>query len=230
MTLSFTIIKNDSVYNKGMARFMDRAEAGRELAARLKKFKGDSKAVVVGLPRGGMVVAFHLAYSLRLPMDFLVAKKLGAPGDPELAIGAVTEDGESYLDEEIVRGEGVEKIYIEKELREKAEEAKRRTELYRGSKVAPSLAGKTVILVDDGMATGATMLAAVASAKKREAERVIVAVPVASKEAMEKIRARVDGVVCLKEDRYLSSVGEYYESFPQVEDSEVMEILKGSDD
>jgi putative phosphoribosyl transferase len=228
--LPFTTIKNDSVYNGLMARFMDRAEAGRELSTRLEKFVGDPKTVVAGLPRGGVVVAAHVVENLHLPVDFIVAKKLGAPGDPELAIGAVTEDGESYIDSEIVRSEGVEKEYIKEELREKMGEAKRRTELYRGGKVAPSFAGKTAILVDDGMATGATMLAAVASAKKRGAGKVIVAVPVASSEAFEKIKGRVDEVVCLEKDRYLTSVGEYYDNFPQVEDSEVMEMLKSSYD
>lgn len=211
-------------------RFIDRAAAAEELARRLEKYKNDLSAIIVGLPRGGMVVASRLADELGLPLDFLIVKKIGAPDNPELALGAVTESGEKYLDRDLIASVGVDSEYIEIELQRKFDEALERSRLYRDEKALPSFKGKTVILVDDGVATGATMLAAIESARGRGAKSVIVAIPVISEDAFEKMNGGVDRMIYLEKDSHLASVGEYYGNFPQIEDNEVTKLLKNAKD
>lgn len=209
-------------YNRGMARFKDRVDASEKLLPELRKYLGSPNTFVVGLPRGGMVTASMVARGLGLPLRFLVVKKIGAPGDPELAIGAISEDGEVVYDEEFVT---VDEEYKESESRIKLEEAQKRGRLYRGSSRLERFDGSVVILVDDGMATGSTMQVAVKAARARGAKVVIVAVPVASLEGAVKIKKVADGFICPEVDRYLESVGEYYEDFPQIEDDIVLALL-----
>jgi len=208
-----------------MAVFKDRVDAAEKLLPKLRKYTGSSDTLIVGLPRGGMITAAYLAEWLGLPLDFIIAKKIGAPGNSELAVGAVTEDGIKYLDKEIIDSIGVDPCYVRLELRKKQLEAFEKSKLYRGGKKPPSYKDKNIILVDDGMATGSTMLAAVGAARARGAKAVIVAVPVASWEAALKIKKIADGFVCPEVDRYLESVGEFYEDFPQIEDDRVLALL-----
>lgn len=208
-----------------MEGFIDREDGAKKLLPKLRKFQNAGDAVVVGLPRGGMVTASVIAGQLGLPLGFLIVKKIGAPGDPELAIGAVSEDGEILYDEELAKS--ADQKYKESESKIKYDEARERGRSYRGGGNVERFDGKIVILVDDGIATGTTMLCAVKSAKKRGAKKVTVAVPVASSEGENKIKKEAELIV-FGTDPMLASVGEFYEKFPQIEDPQVLEIIKNA--
>ncbi len=213
-----------------MPRFKDRISAAHELLPKLIRFDGDINTVVYGLPRGGIVTAAEIAKGLHLPLGFLVAKKIGAPGNAELALGAVTDNGGYFIDKEMKAGLNITDKYLENEVERKREEARTRAEEYLKHFENPEIHGKTVILVDDGIATGATMIAAVRSAIRRGARKVVVAVPAGACDNFDVIGKEADEIVCLTADLELSAVGEYYDEFPQVEDSEVIEILKNAKD
>ncbi len=208
-----------------MIRFKDRIDASDTLLPELKKFADGESTIIVGLPRGGMITAAHLAKMLNLPLDFIIVKKVGAPGNSELALGAVTEDGIYCLDEELIELTKASPGYVSQKLHEKQLEAAERYKLYRGDNKPPSFKDKQIILVDDGMATGSTMLAALKAVRARRARSVIVAVPVASLEAVTEVKKAADGFVCPMVEPNLESVGEYYENFPQVEDAVILALL-----
>lgn len=196
-----------------MKLFKDRQSAGKLLAKRLWEFKGVKGVIVLGIPRGGVVVAKEIARELNLPLDIIVTRKIGAPNQPELALGAVDLDGE------VIGDVGEFGEIIEREL----EELKRRENLYRQGKEPLDVENKTVILVDDGIATGATTLSAINYLKRHQAKKIILAVPVASREAIEKI---VEEVIVLETPEYFQAVGQFYEKFEPVEDTEVIQYLK----
>ncbi|HYL22743.1 MAG TPA: phosphoribosyltransferase family protein [Gemmatimonadales bacterium] len=204
--------------------FRDRREAGDALAARLKGYRG-TDVLVLGLPRGGVLVAAQVARQLEGELDVLVARKLGSPMSPELAIGAVTANGGRFLNEDLIRELDVSGAYVEAVAKEQQAEARRREVLFRHQRPPPRIAARTVILVDDGLATGATMRAAVRSVKQWGPARVVVAVPVGSRQACAALRGEADAVVCLYEPVYFASVGSWYEDFAQTEDREVEELL-----
>lgn len=204
--------------------FRDRRDAGEALAARLGQYRG-TDALVLGLPRGGVAVAAPLARALDAELDVVVARKLGSPVSAELGIGAVTADGGRFLNDEIIRELGVSEAYIAAVTKVQQAEARRRERIFRGDRPAARIAGRTVILVDDGLATGATMRAAVASVSKRAPARVIVAVPVGSPQACDALRGAADEVICLHEPEYFSAVGSWYDHFEQTEDDEVKALL-----
>lgn len=205
--------------------FKDREEAGRRLAPRLEDLEDDVNTVIVGLARGGVIVAKEVARDLGLPLEILVAKKLGAPGNPELAIGAIAESMR-ILDEKLIKELRVSQGYIAAETVKLEQEISRRVERYRKGKPLLDLNGKTVVLIDDGIATGATMRAAIQYAKAMGARETVVAVPVASEEPLQEIEKKADRVVCLEKlGPYFSAVGEHYENFPQVSDEEVIDAL-----
>jgi putative phosphoribosyl transferase len=212
----------------GQRTFRDRAAAGDALAVRLEQFRG-TDAVVLGLPRGGVVVAARLARLLDAELDVLVARKLGSPVSAELAIGAVTAEGGRFLNADIIRELGVSEPYLIAVTKVQQAEARRREALFRGNRPAPRIAGRTVILVDDGLATGATMRAAVSAVRKQAPARVIVAVPVGSPQACGALRGEADEVVCLQEPEYFGAVGSWYDHFEQTEDDEVKELLAEAD-
>jgi len=207
--------------------FADRIEAGNALATELSRRINTRNAVVLALARGGVPVGFAVANRLDLPLDVIVARKLGVPWQPELAMGAIAGSArtlnEAMLAELEIPADDVEKVI----LREQAE-MKRRDELYRVGQPAPDLAGRTAILVDDGLATGSTMLAAVRHARKLRAEIIVVAVPVGSRDACENLRRETDDVVCLAIPDFFYAVGEWYRDFHQVSDSEVRSLLAES--
>lgn len=203
--------------------FKDRVEAGKKLA---KKFKKIKNPVVLAIPRGGVVLGAEIAKKLKAPLDIIVARKLGAPGSPELAIGAVTADGEMNLDEGLIERIGVDYEYILKEQEEQMKEAARREELYRDNRPKPNLKGKTVVLVDDGLATGATMESAVRSAKASGALKIIVVIPVAPRDTVTHFEKIVDEVVVLYVPEIFRAIGEFYSDFLQVSDEHVIEILR----
>lgn len=210
--------------------FTDRKEAGQKLVKTeaLKKLKGAKDVVVLGVPRGGVVTAAEVAKLLNVPLDVVIARKIGAPADPEFALGAVGEKGEVYLNPDVSYEYTKDNPYIKEEIARQREEVKRRLKLFRGNKKPVSLKNKIVIIVDDGIATGSTMIAAIHSVKEEKPKKVIVAIPVAPTESIEEIKKEADEVVCLSISDFFFAVGQFYSSFEQTEDREVKEILGSS--
>ncbi|MBI2141590.1 phosphoribosyltransferase [Candidatus Woesearchaeota archaeon] len=206
--------------------FQDRLEAGRQLAAKLVENKGSKNAIVLGIPRGGVEVAYALARELKAKLGIAVSKKLPFPGNPELAIGAVAFGGVVSMDDSFALQHGVGKDYVEVEKKKLAAEIKRRYSAY-GVKF-PNVKGKTAVVVDDGMATGHTVLAAVRAVRKGKPKRIIVAVPVSSQQAAGLLKAEADEVICLDTPEWFMAVGEFYRSFPQLTDEDVTGYLKSA--
>lgn len=205
--------------------FTDRVHAGSLLARKLFPYR-DTASLVFGLPRGGVVVAKIVASNLGLPLDVLVVKKIGVPGNNELAIGAVAPDGVSFVDYPFAKMAGADEEYIRTQISELNDQIKQKINLYQKGGKKRSVRGKTAIVVDDGAATGATVRAAIAWLKKKKAEKIVVALPVVPREFMEKIRGDVDELVILETPEDFSAVGQFYREFPQVTDAEVIELLK----
>ena len=205
--------------------FADRIDAGRVLAERLGAYRGKD-ALVLGIPRGGVPVAAEVARRLEADLDVVVARKLGAPEQPELAIGAVTANGGQFLNEEIVRGLGVTDAYLECVKEEQMAEARRREARFRGGRPTEPVQDRVVILVDDGLATGATMRAAVRSVRKHRPALLVVAVPVGSREACAALREEADEFVCPSVPEPFGAVGYFYRDFQPTEDVEVQNLLR----
>lgn len=208
--------------------FTDRADAGKRLAAALFHYHDRPDAIVLALPRGGVPVAYPIAQSLHLPLDLMLVRKLGVPGHEELAMGAIADGHIQVLNEEIVQRMGIPAGIISNVAGREQAELDRRSRMYRHGGPAPALAGRTVILIDDGCATGANMKAAVQAAMAQHAARIVVAVPVASGEACDTLRALADEVVCLSIPEPFYGVGEFYADFSQTSDGEVMALLNKS--
>lgn len=209
--------------------FRDRTDAGRRLAPLLERF-GDSNPVVVGLPRGGVVVAAEVAAHLHAPLDLLVVRKLGAPQQPELAIGAVVDGGgpSVFLDTGLIQRLGVQERYVEEEVRQQVQEIHRRECAYRGGRPAVPLQGRTVLMIDDGVATGATTRVALRAIRGQEPERLILAVPVGSPETLDALAADADEVIAVERPEDFRAVGQFYERFDQTEDKEVIRLLEAA--
>ncbi|MHB1862797.1 MAG: phosphoribosyltransferase [Gemmatimonadaceae bacterium] len=206
-------------------RFRDRREAGRELAQHLARYAHEPDVIVLGLPRGGVPVAFEVATALNVPLDVFVVRKLGVPGHEEYAMGAVAGGGIRVINEDVIRDLRISPDAVERVERAERSEIERREVAYRGGAPAPSLAGRVVILVDDGLATGSTMLAAVAAVRTRHPSRVIVATPVASMEACDAVRREADDCVCVSVPDPFYGVGLWYLDFTQTTDEEVQRVL-----
>lgn len=206
--------------------YKDRKDAGLQLASRLTKYKDREDVLVLALPRGGVVIGYEVAKALNCLLDIIIIRKIGFPGQSELAIGAVSETGAVVLNEDIISAYTVSKEYIEEEISRQKKEISRRITLYRSGKGIPPLDGKIIILVDDGVATGATIKAAISTLKKEKIVRLVAALPVSSKEAEEKIKKTVDEWVCPETPVDFAAVGNYYQDFIQVSDEEVVELLK----
>jgi putative phosphoribosyl transferase len=209
-------------------RFQDRSEAGKILAAHVAKAVDDPDIIVLALPRGGVPVAFEVARSLRAPMDIYVVRKLGLPGEEELAIGAIASGGVRVLNRALIAHLQIPEELIERVTAQQSIELERREQLYRGTRGLIPLCGHTTILVDDGLATGATMLAAARSVRAQQPRRIVVAVPVASSSACEDIREDVDQTVCVVTPEPFLAVGAWYDDFSQTSDSEVRSLLAQS--
>jgi putative phosphoribosyl transferase len=204
----------------------DRQEAGRLLAEKLVSYAGRDDAIVLGLPRGGVVVAFEIAKSLNLPLDILLVRKLGAPGQEELAMGAIASGGFRSMNQDIVASFGLSKNQIERVIAREQAELERRELTYRQGKEPGALTGKTVIVVDDGLATGASMRTALRAVTSQKPAAVVLAVPVAPVATCEGLRAEVDEAVCLMTPSMFFSIGEWYQDFRQVSDEEVVQLLQ----
>lgn len=209
-------------------RFKDREEAGALLARKLIDFKNDDSAIVLALPRGGVPVGFVIAHELHLPLDIYLVKKLGVPGQEELAMGAVSSSGEISLERGLIERLDISDSDLNELISEKQLQLKEREILLRGKRKPIDLLGKTIILVDDGLATGATMATAIKGIKKQQAKKIVVAVPVASREALDLIQREVDEVICLLVPDFFYSVSVWYSDFRQTTDGEVITLLKSA--
>lgn len=209
-----------------MRTFRDRTEAGRELGSRLARYQ-DEDVIVLGLPRGGIPVAREVARALAAPMDIFLVRKLGAPGHPELAIGAIASGGIRVLNADVVRMLGVSEDAIAEVAARETRELERRDREYRGNRPLPDLRGRVVILVDDGLATGATMRAAAAAVRGSDPARVVVAVPVAARDTCDEFRRdpAIDEIECALTPEPFQAVGLWYDDFDQVSDAEVRALL-----
>jgi putative phosphoribosyl transferase len=208
-------------------RFADRAEAGRQLVAALRQHAGRPDTVVLALPRGGVPVAHEVAVSLALPLDAFLVRKLGVPGHEELAMGAIASGGARVLNQEVVAAAGLSEQQIEEVTRRELGVLEERERLYRRGRTAPVLSGMTGILVDDGLATGATMRAAVQALRSLGASRIVVAVPVAPIHTCQSLALEVDEMVCLQTPESFTAVGFWYRDFSPVCDDLVRELLRG---
>lgn len=205
--------------------FPNRAEAGRQLAEKLESYIGRDNVIVLGLPRGGVPVAYEVAKRLRAPLDVFIVRKLGVPGFEELAAGAIASGGVRVLNEDVVRAIPYASEAIEAVTAKETSELQRREQIYREGRPAPELRDKVVILVDDGLATGATMRAAVKALRQRRAAEIVVAVPVGPPDTCEELAREADEAICLSTPPFFQAVGQYYEDFSQISDDHVRELL-----
>jgi putative phosphoribosyl transferase len=205
--------------------FPNRTEAGRLLAEKLVKYAGRGDVIVLGLPRGGVPVAYEVAKHLGVPLDVFIVRKLGVPGFEELAVGAIASGGVRVLNEDVMRALPNADDVIESITAKETAELQRREQSYRDGRPAPELRDRIVILVDDGLATGATMRAAVKALRHRGAAKIVVAVPVGPPDTCHEIEQQADETVCLSTPEFFQAVGQYYEDFSQTSDDEVRELL-----
>lgn len=206
-------------------RFKDRHDAGRCLASALRSYAGRSDALVLALPRGGVPVGYEVARALGVPLDVMQVRKLGVPGHEELAMGAIASGGVRIVSEDIVQMLQIPERVVATVAAAEEQELDRRERMYRQGRPFPDLRGRTVILVDDGLATGSTMRAAAAALRTEAVGRLVAAVPVAPKETCESLRAAVDEVVCALTPPHFRAVGEWYDDFTQIGDEEVRDLL-----
>jgi len=206
--------------------FRDRREAGRVLAGKLMKYAGRPDVLVLALPRGGVPVAFEVARALRAPLDVFLVRKLGLPGREELAIGAIAPGGVRVLNRDVVRALGIPQSVIDEVAAQEQQELERRLRLYRDDRPAPDVRGRTVILVDDGLATGSTMRAAVAALRQQHPARIVVAAPVGAADTCAEFQHEADEAVCARTPEPFLAVGMWYADFSQTMDEEVRELLE----
>jgi len=207
------------------ARFQNRTEAGQQLATRLKPYANRPDVLVLGLPRGGVPVAYEVAKTLNAPLDLCLVRKLGVPGHKELAMGAIASGGVRVLNYDVISWLGISGTTIDAVAARELQELQRRDRVYRGDRPVPNIRDRIVILVDDGIATGSTMRAAISVLKPQQPASLIVAVPVAPPETCDVIRAEVDEVVCLMIPEMFYAIGLWYEDFSQTTDEEVRDLL-----
>lgn len=207
--------------------FSDRADGGRQLAARLRSYR-DATPIVLGLPRGGVPVAYEVAKELGAPLDVCVVRKIGAPAQPELGIGAVSEDQALHVDRRTMRYMGVSEAELTRMIAKKRAEVDERVRMFRRGAPPLDVRGRTVLLVDDGIATGGTARAAVQTLRSRGAGRIVLAVPVASSESLDALAALADEIVCLFPEEHFYAVGLWYDDFTPTTDDDVIELLERS--
>lgn len=210
-------------------RLHDRVQAGRLLAKKLMQHANRDDVMVLGLPRGGIPVAYQISKALHAPLDAFLVRKLGTPGQEELAMGAIAMGGIRIFNPEVVDSLHISKKEIEAVSAQEEAELERRNKTYREGKPVPNVKNRIVILVDDGLATGATMRAAIDALKQQQPKKIIVAVPVAPRDTYEKFKKLVDEIICLQLPAPFYSIGQWYENFPQTSDEEVLELLREND-
>ena len=205
--------------------FTNRTEAGQELARHLSKYSNRPDVIVLGVPRGGVTVAFEVATALRVPLDVFMLRKLGVPGHEELAFGAIASRGVRVLNPYVIEGLGLSQLDIELVTSAEKQELKRRERIYRGGRHSLDVSGLTVILVDDGIATGSSIRAAIRALRQMNPARIVVATPVAPASTCNRLRSDVDELVCVEMPEPFYGVGQFYGDFSQVSDEEVIELL-----
>jgi len=205
--------------------FRNRADAGEQLA-QLVDDRDIEADIVLAIPRGGLPVGRAVADALGVPLDIVAARKIGAPGNPELAIGAVAADGSVWLNDRLIDQMGLDEDYIQDGIEREGGNARAKVDRYRGDHPAPELAGKKVLIVDDGVATGATTTACIRQVRNAGAERVVLGVPVGPPDSIERLRSEVDEVVCVETPPHFGAVGQFYETFTQVTDEQAIEYLR----
>lgn len=208
--------------------FQDRQEAGRLLAKELAPYQNRPEVLVLGIPRGGVVVAYEVAQALGAPLEIYITRKIGAPQNSELAIGAVSGDGNMVIDRSLVKSLGVSENYLAQEAANERAEIQRRLRRYRGEKPGPQIAEKIVILVDDGVATGATVLATLQSLRSSQPKELVLAIPVAPRDTLERLKGEADKVICLHAAEVFWAVGSFYLEFGQTSDEEVIALLQAA--
>ncbi len=209
-----------------MSLFHNRREAGRQLVPLLHEYQEQTDALVVGLARGGVETAYEVAHGLALPLTVFVVRKIGAPGNEEFAIGAISETGDTLLNQELIDQLGVSADYLKNTLEKERKIAQERAQRYRGKSPAIDFKGKTIILVDDGIATGASMEVAIHSLRKAHAKKIVLAVPVSAPDSLDRLSKEVDDVVCLFSPSDFYAVGNFYRDFGQTTDEEVVSLLR----
>jgi putative phosphoribosyl transferase len=205
--------------------FLDRADGGKQLAKKLAKYAGRKDVIVLGIPRGGVPVAFEVAQALHVPLDILLVRKLGTPGQKELAMGAIAGGGIRVMNERVLRDLGIGEAEVEAAVAEQLSELQRREELFRGIRPPISVEGKIAILVDDGIATGSSMLAAIDALRTLHPKKIVVATPVAPMHTDAQMNKSADEFVAVLVPEWFFAIGEFYESFPQTQDEEVRNLL-----
>jgi len=208
--------------------FRSRVDAGRQLARKLTHYANRNDVLVLGIPRGGVPVAFEVAQAIHAPLDILLVRKLGVPGQRELAMGAIATGGARILNQRLIADAGVTQEQLAETIAAQEVELSRREELYRGVRPTVSVEGKTVILVDDGIATGSSMLAGIEALRTLHPEKIVVAVPVAPSHAEADIGSVADEFICVDQPEWFFGIGEFYEDFSQTEDAEVRALLERS--
>ena len=205
--------------------FRNREEAGRMLADELSHYRNDPTALILALPRGGVAVGYQLSLALHVPLDVFMTRKIGAPGNPEYALGAVAETGSRYLNQEAVSSFGLSQDELDRLIQVQEQEIARRTDLYRQGRLLPPLTGRTVLLVDDGIATGSTFLASALAIRGLQPHRLVGVIPVGPPSTIREVRAHVDELVVLMTPEPFAAVGNFFVDFTQVEDRDVVEYL-----
>ncbi len=206
--------------------FQDRVDAGRRVAAKLAEYRGRGDVLVLGIPRGGVGVAYEVARALHVPLDVFLSRKLGVPGQEELAFGAVASGGIRVLDPDLIRELDISDAEIERITQKAKTELERRERAFRGDRPALDVAGRTVILVDDGIATGASMMAAIKTLRQMRPAKLVLAVPVAPASTCKRLREQVDDLICVHAPERFYAIGQFYSDFTQVSDEEVIELLR----
>ena len=204
--------------------FRNREDAGRQLALRLREYAG-SNVILLAIPRGGVAVAAEVSAALNVPLDLVIPRKIGAPQNEELAIGAVAGEGELIIDKDLAARLGVSKEYLDRAVNIQLAEISRRRLLYMGDRPPPDVSGRVAIIIDDGLATGSTALAAIREVKSGNPSKLLLAIPVAPRETINRIAAEVDELICLAVPGDFSAVGQFYQEFEQVSDDEVVAIM-----
>ena len=205
--------------------FADRQDAGQQLAQKLTNYRNNQTVIILGLPRGGVIIAAEIAKQLNVPLDIVVPRKIGHPYSPEFAIGAVTETRQTIFNQEIIANENIDKNYLDQETKNQQQEAQRRLQAYRSDKNLINFKDKIIILVDDGVATGLTMQAAIKAVKTQKPQKIIIAIPVIAPDTLAKLNNEVDEIIYLSAPDFFQAVGQFYQDFPQTTDEEVINVL-----
>jgi predicted phosphoribosyltransferase len=206
--------------------FQDRKEAGLKLAEKLTQYSGEKDVTVIALPRGGVAIGAEIAQKIGAPLDVIITHKIGFPGEPEFAIGAIAENGRLELNDRIVERYNIPQSYLDEEIKRQKAEIERRITTYRSGKKLPSVKDKTIILVDDGVATGFTMIAAIKALKEEGIKKLVVAIPLSPKDTFAKLKTLSDEIICLETPEFFIAIGNFYCDFEQVTDDEVKELMQ----